>query len=373
MESVPWVQERSAGYPLAATRDNPWGDHVVTIADVAAHARVGAGTVSRVLNDSPQVSEETRERVRASIAALGYRPNPVARALSQGRCLTIGAVVPFLTQPSAVERLRGLAGALDTSQYDLVLFNVESPVHRDDHFHSVLRRGWVDGLLIFTLPVPDDELARLRHSLPVVLVDTQGDDTPCVVTDDVEGGRLATRHLVALGHQRIAFIGDTPDDGFGFVSSVKREQGYREVLAEAGLPVVEDLIRHGTHDHDVARHIAEDLLGRRPRPTAVFAASDVQALGVIAAATDAGLRVPRDLSVVGFDDVSISRYARLTTVRQPLFESGRLAARLMFDALASRRAIEAGVHELPLELVERSTTGPPPHRRTRPPTQGVFA
>jgi DNA-binding LacI/PurR family transcriptional regulator len=348
---------------------------VVTIADVAAHAHVGAGTVSRVVNKSPQVSDATRARVLASIEALGYRPSPLARGLSLGRCQTIGVVVPFFTQPSVVERLRGVAAAVDASHYDLVLFNVESPTHRELHFATLTRRDRADGLLVITIAPPSDGLERLRAAqVPVVLVDAEGPGVPNVITDDVEGGRIATRHLVALGHERIAFVGDDPDNQFGFVSSTRRERGYREVLAEAGHPVPEDLVRYGEHDTAVAQRITADLLTARraPRPTAIFAASDVQALGVLAAARDAGVRVPRDLSVVGFDDIPISTYTQLTTVRQPLFASGQLGARLLLEALADGRAPDADVHELPLELVERSTTGPPPRRRSRsrPPSRG---
>ena len=154
-----------------------------------------------------------------------------------------------------------------------------------------------------------------------------------VVTDDVEGGRIATGHLLALGHERIAFIGDDPANPFGFTASPDRERGYREVLGAAGIPVRPELVRYGPHDRTVAQRLTEQLLARRDRPTAVFASSDVQATGVLAAARAAGLRVPDDLSVVGFDDIEISAYAGLTTVRQPLFESGRIGAELLLAAL----------------------------------------
>jgi LacI family transcriptional regulator len=338
---------------------------LVTIADVAAAAGVGAGTVSRVLNDSPQVSEPTRARVLAAIARLDYRPNPLARGLSRGRCHTLGVVVPFFTHASAVERLRGVVAALDDSRYDLVLFNVESPVHTNEHFGALTRRDRADGLLVMSLPPPARELAKLTAAgVPVVLVDAHGPRVPMVVTDDVEGGRIATRHLVALGHERIAFIGDDPANRFGFTSSVKREQGYTDVLADAGLPARESLVRYGPHDRVVARRLTEQLLAQRTPPTAVFASSDVQALGVLEGARAAGLGVPRDLSVVGFDDIEISGYAGITTVRQPLFESGHLGATLLLRALEGER-VPAVEHELTLELIERSTTAPPPRRRAR--------
>jgi len=333
---------------------------VVTIADVAAHAGVGAGTVSRVLNDSPRVSERTRARVLAAIEVLDYRPNPLAQGLSRGRCQTLGVVVPFFTHASAVERLRGVVAALDGSRYDLVLFNVESPVHRDEHFATLTRRDRADGLLVMSLPPPARSLARLVESrVPIVLLDSAGTGVPSVVTDDVEGGRLATRHLIDLGHRHIAFIGDEPDNPLGFTSSTARERGYHETMAAAGLVVGPGDVRHGPHVRNVARGMAEDLLVGDDRPTAVFAASDTQALGVLEAARAAGLDVPGDLSVVGFDDIEVSSYAGLTTVRQPLFESGRIATELLLESLAAVDPLGESELRLDLELVVRQTTAGP--------------
>jgi LacI family transcriptional regulator len=339
---------------------------MVTISDVAAHAGVGPSTVSRVLNDHPRVSPATRARVLAAIDALSYRPNPMARGLSRGRCQTLGVIVPFFTHASAVERLRGVVAALHDSRYDLVLFNVESPLHRDEHFTTLTRRDRADGLLVLSLPPRADDLARLEEAgVPVVLVDAKGKNVDMVITDDAEGGRLATRHLLALGHERTAFIGEDPDNEFGFTAAAQRERGYREVLDAAGIEARDELVRYCPHDRTAAQRITEQLLALRERPTAVFASSDVQATGVLAAARAAGMHVPADVSVVGFDDIEISAYAGLTTVRQPLFESGRLGAELLLAALAEKYVSRGRVTELPLHLVERSTTAPPPPQRRR--------
>jgi DNA-binding LacI/PurR family transcriptional regulator len=344
---------------------------MVTIADVAAHAGVGAGTVSRVLNESPRVSPATRERVLAAIDELEYRPNPLARALSRGRPHTLGAIVPFFTHASAVERLRGVVAALEGSPYDLVLFNVESPRHRDEHLASLTRRDRADGLLVLSLPLPARPLARITAAgVPVVLIDARGRGVPMVVTDDVEGGRVATRHLVELGHERIAFIGDDPANPLRFTASPERERGYRDVLAEAGLAGRPELVHYGPHDRQVAAGLTRRLLGGRWPPTAVFASSDVQALGVIESARAAGLDVPGDLSVIGFDDIEIAAYVGLTTVRQPLYESGRRGTELLLEALGRDRPARAQVHRLDLELVVRSTTAPPPARAVRRPRAG---
>jgi LacI family transcriptional regulator len=332
---------------------------MATISDVAKHAGVGLGTVSRVLNGSSQVRESTRARVLEAIEALDYRPNPLARGLSRGRCQTLGVVVPFFTHASAVERLRGVVAALDESRYDLVLFNVESPLHRDLHLASITGRDRADGLLIMSLPIPQRDLTRLTSAgIPVVLVDARGSGVAAVVSDDVAGGRMATEHLVALGHTSIAFIGDDPKNSFGFTSSAQRQDGYAAVLAEAGIPFRSELVRHGAHDRLVAQHLAAELLAEHDPPTAVFASSDVQATGVLAAAAARGLRVPQDLSVIGFDDIELSAYVGLTTVHQPLFDSGQLGAQLLLDAV-SGNVPPATEHVIPLTLVERATTAAP--------------
>ena len=330
---------------------------MATISDVAAHAGVGLGTVSRVLNDSPKVSEATRSRVLAAMELLDYRPSPLARGLSRGRCHTVGLLVPFFTHASAVERLRGVVAALHGSAYDLVLFDVESPPQRDEHLAALTRRDRADGLLVVSLPPPARKLRALVDAgVPIVLVDAAGEGVPCVVTDDVEGGRIATRHLLALGHERIAFIGEDPDNPFGFTATAQREQGYVEVLRDAGIERDARLVRYSRHDRVSAQKVAAKVLSLKRRPTAIFAASDVQATGVLEAARAAGLRVPRDLSVVGFDDIEISAYAGLTTVRQPLFESGRIGAEMLLGALGGDHEHHAGRRELPLELVVRQTT-----------------
>jgi LacI family transcriptional regulator len=333
-----------------------------TIADVAARAGVGLATVSRVLNGHTNVRPATRERVLAAIDALQYRPSPLARGLSLRRTNVVGVVVPFFTSPSAVERLRGVAAALARSPYDLMLFDIESEDRREHAFQLFDRGDRSDGLLIVSLIPPDDEVARLRAArLPVVLVDAPHPAFPSIVADDVFGGELATTHLIELGHRRIGFVGDKSPDPFRFASSRDRTRGYERSLARAGIELRPEYVREGTQSHHVARSTAIDLLRLPERPTAVFAASDIQALGVLDAARILGIRVPQELSVVGFDDIDIAAYVGLTTVRQPLFESGRRGGELLLQMLggAGAQLGDAHAEQLPLELVIRSTTAPP--------------
>jgi len=165
--------------------------------------------------------------------------------------------------------------------------------------------------------------------------------------------------------KRVAFIGDDREGGFGFTSRDKREQGYHEVMHAAGLEIDPALVRYGHHERDVAQRLAEDLLTIDHPPTAVFACSDVQATGALAAARSLGLRVPDDLSIVGFDDIELASYVGLTTVRQPLFDSGYQATKLLLSALQGDGDLTEGRHDLTLELIERSTTGPVPGGRRR--------
>jgi DNA-binding LacI/PurR family transcriptional regulator len=330
------------------------------IADVAARAGVGVATVSRVLNGRANVRDGTRAKVLEAIDALEYRPSSTARNLSLRRTHVIGVVVPFFTTPSAVERVRGVASVLASSPYDLMLFDVEAEERREHAFRLFERGDRSDGLLLISLIPPDDEVDRLRAArLPCVLVDAPHAAFSSVQIDDVRGGDIATSHLIELGHRRIGFLGDRSPDPFRFASSLDRTRGYEHALERAGIEPRPEYLRDGTKSHHVARSTAIDLLRLPERPTAIFAASDAQALGVLEAARILGLRVPQDLSVVGFDDVEVAAYVGLTTVRQPLFESGRRGAQLLLQMLAGGPG-EPQTAELPVELVVRSTTAAPP-------------
>jgi len=331
----------------------------VTIRDVAERAGVGVGTVSRVLNENPSVSDATRRKVLAAIEALDYTPNPIARRLSLRKTLAIAVIVPFFTRPAFTERLRGVEYALADSEYDLILFNVETTAKRDTYFNDIPRRERFDGLLIVSLsPRNGDVEHLLRAGVPTVLLDARHPDLSRVVIDDVAGGRLATRHLIELGHRRIGFVGDQLDNPFNFISSRDRYEGYRQALAEASIPFSAEYFRQGEHGREPARQMASDLLALPDPPTAIAAASDTQAFGVLEAAQDAGMRVPEDLSVIGYDDIEIAEYLGLTTIRQPLFALGVEGVALLLDSIANPPPAPRRVL-LPVELVVRGTTAPP--------------
>lgn len=328
----------------------------VTIYDVAKEAGVGIGTVSRVLNDSPNVREETRQRVLTAIEQLQYHPSPIARRLSLRKTLTIGVIVPFFTLPSVVERLRGIEAVVAQSDYDMIVYNVETPARRRAYFREIPVSNRVDGLIIISLrPSEEDVAGWAAGSVPIVLVDTDHPAFSRVIADDFAGGHMATQHLINLGHRRIGFAGDPQDSPFGFTSSLYRYHGYRQALEDHNLPFQREYMQTADHGKEQARTVTHLLLNLEAPPTAIFAASDTQAIGVVEAARDLGRQVPEDLSVVGFDDLEVADLFSLTTVRQPLFHSGRLGAELLLEILEDPDQ-PVVCHQLPLELVVRNTT-----------------
>jgi DNA-binding LacI/PurR family transcriptional regulator len=333
----------------------------VTIRDVASQAGVSVATASRALNGSAVVSDATRQRILAVVQELGFAPSRAARHLSLGQTLTVGVVISFLTRPQAAERLRGVDAVLSDSDFDLVIYNVETVEKRDHYLSTLAASQRTDGLLVISLPPSAETAAQLaRAPVPVVFVDVHPSvvDFPRVNGDDEAGGRIAGEHLLELGHRGIGFVGDAPDNPFGFTSSHDRQAGLFRALRDAGVEIVDDWVGLGAHGRYEARELAQRMLSGVERPTAIFAASDTQALGVIAAARDLGLNVPDDLSVIGYDDIEAADYVGLTTVRQQLFASGRLGAELLLAEIAQRSETPPGV-DLAAELVVRATTAPP--------------
>ena len=328
-----------------------------TIRDVARKAKVGVGTVSRVLNDSPAVSEETREKVLIAIEELDYRPNPIARQLSIGRTLTIGIILPYLTLPSYIERLRGVQSVLVDSEYDLVIFCVDDPAQRNAYFQDLSRKSRVDGMLIVSLP-PNDEQADhfVRSRIPTVLIDSDHSKLCCVVADDVEGGRIATHHLIDLGHRKVAYLTDFMETPFHPAFRF-RYQGYREILDKAEIPFRSDYVMQGERGRQNARTLATSLLTLDDPPSAVFASSDTSAIGVLDAAHDLGIKVPEQLSVIGYDGIQEAAYHNLTTVDQKLYDSGIKGTQMLLDLLANQVKPPCKQY-VSLELLKGSTTAP---------------
>jgi DNA-binding LacI/PurR family transcriptional regulator len=327
----------------------------VTVYDVAKKAKVSIATVSRVINSSGKVNEATRERVLSAIDSLGFVPKAEAVARARKASGRIGVLAPFFTYPSFVERLQGVASSLADSPYELVVYSVDSAARRDTYLSSLAVTRRLDGLIVMALPFDDVMAHRLiTHNLETVLIEAGRPQFSSVEIDDEAGGRLAAEYLLEKGHRRCAFVGDEDLPDYAIHPSEWRLAGYRKALQDASVPLTNDYIALAPHGLEQARQLAHRLLDLPEPPTAFFAPSDMQAMGILKAARERGLSVPDQLAVIGFDDLEISDYIGLTTVRQPLKESGRVAVELLLARLADRARPVQHVR-LPLTVIKRQT------------------
>lgn len=326
-----------------------------TIYDVAKHAGVSITTVSRMLNDPNKVNIETQKRVLASIDALSFVPKAEARARAMQKNGRIGVVTPFFTAPSFIQRLRGIARALSPNNFELVIYTVDSTNHLQKYLSTLPLTGHLDGLIILSLPVGDIEASRLiDHDLPTVLIEYPNPRLNCVEIDDVEGGRMAATYLLGKGHRRIAFLGDTELPEYAIHPVSLRLTGFRQALKESGIDLPDLFVRLAPYTQEQTRQVARELLSLPEPPTAIFAATDFQALGVLKAANQLNVRVPKQLAVIGFDDIDMAEYADLTTISQHLDESGRLAVEILLTQMQSSSTLPKHI-QIPLNIIIRKT------------------
>ncbi len=327
----------------------------VTIIDVAKEANVSFSTVSRVVSGKGYVSPVTRERVMHAMTRTGYIVNRQARVLAGGRHQVIGLLVPDLDTSYVGEILRGIDEELAVASYDLMLYTTHHRKTRESLFVASLTQGMTDGLLM-VLPVdPGAYIDSIRQrDLPYVFIDHAGQDEsgPSVGATNHRGAIDATRYLIELGHRRIGFITGNQEMG----CSRDRLQGYRDAHAAAAKSVDESLVREGNFHQPLAYERTLELLALPEPPTAIFAANDVSAFGVMDAVRDAGLRIPEHISVIGFDDIPGAQTTNppLTTVRQPLREMGKTATRMLLTSIEDPRRGAERI-ELVTELIVRST------------------
>lgn len=348
-----------------------------TIHDIARRLDISSTTVWRAINNRPRVSLKTRSRVLAEVKRVGYQPSLVAQNLAQGRTQTLGVVVPTVRNSVHAALVRAAEQAAFDRDYNIVLCDTDFSVEREEKYVDLLVRRRVEGVLLvpFAKEVRTDD-ARLgkfvRAGISVVCMQQRltGSDVPQVLPDNFGAARDMTRHLIGLGHRRIAFLhgGLSP----WFTSINERLEGYRAALEEAGLEVDRELIvEAGTFesilpsedDGTGAFHTerVESLFRQINRPTAVFAPVDVLAIKVMSVVRSIGMRVPDDVAVAGFDNIQMSAYTEppLTTVRHPATEVGQRAAELLFQRLEGKGAGVAGVlaERVPCELVIRGSCG----------------
>jgi DNA-binding LacI/PurR family transcriptional regulator len=333
---------------------------VATIQDVARAAGVAASTVSRYLNGQLRVSPATEARLRSAVETLGYVPNAQAKNLARRRSGVIGFVVPEIGNPYFGAIADHVVEEVERRGLMVLLCSTRSQAVKEASYIDVLASGAIDGMLYLGSFRSNERLAAaIRGGLPVVVVDepiTGLPDVHTVVMDDYAGGYQAASYLIALGHRRIAFVSGPAELG----SVAERRRGYRDALAKGGIDPAAQLSLPGHFTEQFGASALPRLLAGPQPPTAAFVASDYIALGMLSAAETHGIRVPEDLSVVGFDDIRFSQYVRprLTTISSPVERLAQTGVALLFDRLAGT-AGPARTEVLPVELIVRESAGPP--------------
>lgn len=308
---------------------------MVTIKDVARDAGVSVTTVSHVVNSTRFVSADARVRVLAAIESLRYVPSALARSLKNNRTHTIGTMLPNSSNPYFAEIIRGIEDTCFGEGFSVILCNSDDDPHKQGQYIRVLAEKQVDGLIVLSSGGDDELGEHLRRTrMPLVLVDREVEhlDADLVEVNHEAGGWLATRHLLELGHRNIGCITGPLE----LSSAAQRLAGWRRAMAEAGLPVPPKVLRPSDFTSAGGHAAMQSLLATQPRLTAVFACNDLMAFGAISAAASVGLRLPDDLSVVGFDDIALAAYCSppLTTVAQPKHQLGAVAAGMLLARIA---------------------------------------
>ena len=333
-----------------------------TLEEIARLSGVSRSTVSRVVNDHPNVREPVRERVWRVIQETGYQPHAAARSLVTRRTRIVGVIIPeavtnLFTDPFFAILLCGITQTCNTRRYHLMLSLFNDAAGPEEMYRRVVRSGHLDGVVVASTREDDPLIERLQKDhVPLVMVGRHPDETVHYVdVDNVAAARMAVEHLIHLGHQRIATI----TGPLNMTSSQDRLEGYRQALAAHRLPVDEALILEGNFTETGGKMAARRLLSLSA--TAIFAASDVMAVGALKALREAGLQVPHDVALVGFDDVPLATAVEpaLTTVRQPIERMGSMAADLLLNLLENPPDEQAPVHKiiLPGKLVIRGSCG----------------
>lgn len=332
----------------------------VTIRDIADEAGVSVATVSRVINDRPDVASKTRADVLRVMRAHSFVTNRSARALSIGRTGLIGVTVPFVDESYFTAIISGASEALYEQGQRAVLCPTHHEHEREATLLARLMDGTTDGAIVLLPKESGDGLRKLQHAgYPFVVADLRQPldaDIPAVTATNLAGGKSGVDHLLRLGHRRIGLITGVP----GWTATEERLEGYRVALASAGAPIDPDLVVEGDFTSESGYSAARRLALLPDPPTAIVASNDNMAAGALRAASEHGLRVPDDLSIVGFDDTAVARdlIPRLTTVRQPLAELGRTAVSLL-NRLIEGQSTETLRVELATRLIVRESTGPP--------------
>ena len=308
---------------------------MATMKQVAERAGVSTTTVSHVLNNTRAVSEDVKERVRTAMAEMRYIPSAVARSLKNDKTHTIGMMIPNNTNPYFAELIQGIEDASFKQGYNVILCNAYDDTRKQSAYLQVLMEKRIDGLILVASGADDELSSRLQHQpIPTVLVDreVEGVEADFVEADHEEGGYLATKYLIDLGHKDIACVSGPID----LLPSRARVEGYLRALKEAGLRFRLDYLVRSDFTSEGGFQAFKQLLAMPKPPSAIFASNDLMAIGGICAASAAGVRVPGQLSVIGYDDIALASFTTppLTTMAQPKYEMGALTARVLLDRVS---------------------------------------
>lgn len=333
---------------------------MATIKEVAKKAGVSYATVSHVINNTRFVAKDTRARVLSAMQEVNYRPNDLARSLRSGKTNTIGLVIPDSANPFFAEVARSIEGAAYQLGYSVILCNTEQDPAREEFYVDVLSKKQIDGVIFTATGEQTGPLKfLLEKGIPLVLInrDLSNITLDAVLIDDKQGGYLATRHLIELGHRRIACIAGPRTT----TPSGDRMTGYQKALVEAGISFDEALMVRGDYHPGSGFEITRTWLALPDPPTAIFSSNDLMAVGALGAAAQAQVRVPEDLSVIGYDDIELARFTSppLTTIAQPKSKIGALATQFLAERIADKSYPTRRV-TLPVELIIRESTGSHP-------------
>lgn len=326
-----------------------------TIYQVAEAAGVSIATVSRVLNAAHRVNEDTRKKVLKAIEELHFVPKAEASARARKDFKRIGVLTPYFTEPSFVQRMRGISNVLMGSEYELIVYAVESLAQLRGYLDMLPISRRIDGLIIMSLPLTNGDAERIRSNhLQTILVEYNHPFFSSIEIDNEYGGRLAAEYLLGKGYRCVAFIGEAGEPPYSLHPSAFRLTGFQQALSKAGVPLTEEYI--GLNPLNMERVIEQTnlFLDLPEPPEAIFACSDIQSVGVLKAARQRNLRVPEDLAVMGFDNIDLAGYMELTTIDQSLDESGRTSVELLMGRLADPTRPIQNI-KLQLNIVERST------------------
>lgn len=335
----------------------------ITIYDVAQKAGVGIGTVSRAMNNCSNIQAETKSRVLQVARELNYQPHAVAQSLARRFTNTIAVIVPFFTNYFFVELLRAIQKILAIYEYDLILYSVDDIERSHIFLDRTIRERRVDGVLYISLPFENKYVERVKLStLPLILVDTFHESLDSIFIENEAGAFLATEHLIRLGHQKIALI----TGNLRSLRALERLLGYKKALQANKINInknwvisCDDFLSEDGFNENAGYSAMKKILQQKNElPTAIFISSDIQAIGAIRAIREAGLSIPNDIAIVGFDDIQLAKFLGLTTIHQPISELGRLAVERLRERIIQKDTQKTIYHKkLKTELIIRRTCG----------------